>query len=390
MRHLDIPQFNQVTTPANPPAGYDSLYFKNDNNLYKLTSAGVESLVGDSGLFVPYTGATSNVDLGIRNLDTTGNITVSGTGTEYKQFRLSSTYLGMGINGGLHWQMTPDTDNIDWLHFTYYPVAAEQGVITFEGTGLLVAGDVGIGDHSFTALGTSANLSIFSSDISGSSSFVRFDAPTTDQSKITFGKYYSSLPVDTWELTYDYNTSSTLTIDNPYEVTATLVLGSPIKLANYTDNGVVTTSGGDGTLSINTKTLLTRVTTLTSAQIKNLSTTPIELVPAPGAGKYIMPISFVIKLNYGSNPFTIAGANPYIDFDNGDLEYLSWASFNWTFLTSTDNDINNSYTIAGSITGRPSSDLMNKRLIIYNAGTNVGGNATNDSTLDILIAYYII
>lgn len=36
----------QVSTPANPPANYNKLYFKNDNNLYRLTSGGVETLVG--------------------------------------------------------------------------------------------------------------------------------------------------------------------------------------------------------------------------------------------------------------------------------------------------------------------------------------------------------
>jgi len=39
-------KLQQITTPANPAAGYDSLYFKNDDKLYRLTSAGVEKLVG--------------------------------------------------------------------------------------------------------------------------------------------------------------------------------------------------------------------------------------------------------------------------------------------------------------------------------------------------------
>ena len=36
-------QCEQITTPDDPPTGYTSLYFKNDDNLYKKTSAGVES-----------------------------------------------------------------------------------------------------------------------------------------------------------------------------------------------------------------------------------------------------------------------------------------------------------------------------------------------------------
>jgi hypothetical protein len=37
-----------ITTPANPAAGYVRLYFKSDDKLYKITSAGVESEVGAS------------------------------------------------------------------------------------------------------------------------------------------------------------------------------------------------------------------------------------------------------------------------------------------------------------------------------------------------------
>lgn len=36
----------QISTPSNPSSGYDKLYFKSDNKLYKLTSAGAEVEVG--------------------------------------------------------------------------------------------------------------------------------------------------------------------------------------------------------------------------------------------------------------------------------------------------------------------------------------------------------
>ena len=39
----------QQTTPANPSAGRNRLYFKSDNKLYRLTSAGVETEVGSGG-----------------------------------------------------------------------------------------------------------------------------------------------------------------------------------------------------------------------------------------------------------------------------------------------------------------------------------------------------
>lgn len=36
----------QIATPNNPPSGFDKTYFKSDDKLYKLTSAGVETLIG--------------------------------------------------------------------------------------------------------------------------------------------------------------------------------------------------------------------------------------------------------------------------------------------------------------------------------------------------------
>jgi hypothetical protein len=73
----------QVTTPSNPASGYNKLYFKSDNNLYKLDASGTETLVGGgtwgsiTGTLsnqtdlqaaldakVPYTGATADVHLG--------------------------------------------------------------------------------------------------------------------------------------------------------------------------------------------------------------------------------------------------------------------------------------------------------------------------------------
>lgn len=39
----------QISTPAVPASGYDNLYFKNDDNLYIQTAAGVETPILQSG-----------------------------------------------------------------------------------------------------------------------------------------------------------------------------------------------------------------------------------------------------------------------------------------------------------------------------------------------------
>lgn len=45
----------QIATPTNPSAGFDKLYFKSDNILYSLTSAGVETPIGAASLTNPMT-----------------------------------------------------------------------------------------------------------------------------------------------------------------------------------------------------------------------------------------------------------------------------------------------------------------------------------------------
>lgn len=50
MKVQNIEEMKQVSTPAgNPDGGFNYLYFKNDDNLYKKDSAGVEVMIGGFG-----------------------------------------------------------------------------------------------------------------------------------------------------------------------------------------------------------------------------------------------------------------------------------------------------------------------------------------------------
>lgn len=65
----------QIATPANPVAGKNKLYFKSNGNLYKLSSAGVEEVVGGGAAsavtFTPAGGiAATDVQAAIQELDT--------------------------------------------------------------------------------------------------------------------------------------------------------------------------------------------------------------------------------------------------------------------------------------------------------------------------------
>ena len=51
-------RMKQIATPANPSSGENKIYFKSDDKLYKLTSAGVESEIGAGGSAVDYSDPT--------------------------------------------------------------------------------------------------------------------------------------------------------------------------------------------------------------------------------------------------------------------------------------------------------------------------------------------
>lgn len=63
----------QATTPSNPPAGFNKIYAKTDNKLYRLNSAGVESPVGGG----PSLGINSVIRTNAQTIDE--DITFSGT-----------------------------------------------------------------------------------------------------------------------------------------------------------------------------------------------------------------------------------------------------------------------------------------------------------------------
>ena len=71
---------NQPITPSLPALGDQKLYFKNDQNLYKVNSAGVETIMDSAGLYLPLAGGTM-----------TGNIT---------NLQTNDTKIHLGDNAG--------------------------------------------------------------------------------------------------------------------------------------------------------------------------------------------------------------------------------------------------------------------------------------------------
>jgi hypothetical protein len=66
----------QISTPSNPSSGYNKIYFKSDNKIYKLTSAGTETEVGASGAAAT-NGTFTNASLSTGKLTITHNKALS-------------------------------------------------------------------------------------------------------------------------------------------------------------------------------------------------------------------------------------------------------------------------------------------------------------------------
>ena len=82
---------SQISTPSNPPATKNSLYFKSDNNLYSKDSSGVETKISNPTQIIPY-------DLGFACSSETKTITATGEVVRIpitRDFSVNTIFLGL-------------------------------------------------------------------------------------------------------------------------------------------------------------------------------------------------------------------------------------------------------------------------------------------------------
>ena len=121
---------------------------------------------------------------------------------------------------------------------------------------------------------------------------------------------------------------------------------------------------------------------LSSAEILALNTTPITLIPAPGAGKIIIPQYVSGHLNFNSIAY-VAGGNLELGYD-GNLSTTVVVSFGTTYTTG-ESVLNSS--AAGLPSGQVSTQVSNKGLQVHTAS---GDPTTGNSTYTIDVWYTVI
>jgi len=164
--------------------------------------------------------------------------------------------------------------------------------------------------------------------------------------------------------------------------------------ASSSNKGVASFAANDftvssGAVSLNEGIMNYATVSLTSAQVKALAATQIELVAAPGAGKMIKFMGASLKLVYGgTNAFTESGDNFGIKYTDDSGVQVSNTIENTGFITATASTYTNAEPATDAIVAATAAE--NQALVIDNLGSEIAGNAANDNTLEISVAYRIV
>lgn len=187
------------------------------------------------------------------------------------------------------------------------------------------------------------------------------------------------------------------------------VLGSPTAAVSQIDGdsgsavpaaGVININGGTGidvtasgstvTTALNEAIPQQATASLTSAEVKALRATPIEIIAAPGAGKVIEFIGATLKLVYGgSNAFTETDDNVAFKYTDGSGLSVSGNIESTGFIDQTASTYTSAVRQGDGIVAATGAE--NQALVLHNTGDGeIAGNAANDNTLEISVLYRVV
>jgi hypothetical protein len=128
---------------------------------------------------------------------------------------------------------------------------------------------------------------------------------------------------------------------------------------------------------------------LSNAQIKDLADTPVELVPAPGEGKWLELCGASLWLDYGTNGLTEADSpdDLCIEYDNGTGPAASAPIVASGFITAAADT--GAFAIPVSLAGTAAASIVNKNLVLVNTGTDYTGNAAEDTVMRVIVRYRV-
>lgn len=156
--------------------------------------------------------------------------------------------------------------------------------------------------------------------------------------------------------------------------------------ATSTNSSIAYTLGaGSINLDVDESYLQTASVTIATGDVLTLATTPVELVAAPGAGKYIEFLSAQFILDYNSIAYTESGDNLGIKYTNAAGVQVSSTIECTGFIDQSADTITNAVPASDVIVAASAAD--NAALVLDNLGSNF---AAGNSPLIVKVSYRVI
>ena len=123
-------------------------------------------------------------------------------------------------------------------------------------------------------------------------------------------------------------------------------------------------------------------------EVKALAATQAELVAAPGADKILQFVSATLVLDYGSEVFGESGDNLAIKYTDDSGVQVSETIETTGWIDDAEDAVTNAVPKKDAIV--TAAGCVNKALVLDNLGSEISGNASDDSVITVYTAYRVI